>query len=375
MVTNPSKTKKSPLTLTDLLKQEISDAGPVTLERYMERALTDPNYGYYLTKKPIGSKGDFITAPEVSQLFGEMIALWFMDQILRSPYAASKHLTLIECGPGRGTLIRDILRVFEKIPTFSVAIDLHFLEVNPDFRKNLSVLEEKHPLTFHDEVKSLLSIDTTNPVLLIANEFLDVFPIQQFVYLKGTWHAINVTFDDEQDRFRPTPESAIALLPPEIKRGSDFKQGDILEYSPQQFECLRIFEHILQKNGGFALLIDYGYTHAPRESSLQALKGHQKVDPFQNPGEADLTSLINFGLLYDWCTHSSTLNAKLISQGDFLEMLGIKTRVEILKKISSQPQQQAIDEALHRLTHSSAMGSLFKVLTLTSLGNTIHAGD
>ncbi|MBX9696620.1 MAG: SAM-dependent methyltransferase [Alphaproteobacteria bacterium] len=375
MVINPSKTKKPTLTLTDLLKQEISDVGPLTLERYMERALTDPTNGYYLTKKPIGSKGDFITAPEVSQLFGEMIALWFVDQVLRSPYAASKHLTLIECGPGRGTLIRDILRVFEKIPAFSMAIDLHFVEVNPDFRINLSVLEKKYPLTFHDDVKSLLSIDSTHPVLFIANEFLDVFPIQQFVYLKGTWHAINVTFDDEQARFQPTLQSSIASLPPEIKRESDFKQGDILEYSPQQFECLRIFEHILQKNGGFGLLIDYGYTHAPRKSSLQALKDHQKVDPFQNPGEADLTSLIDFGSLYDWCTHSSSLNTKLTSQGDFLEMLGIKTRAEILKKMSSQPQQQAIDEALHRLTHPSAMGRLFKVLTLTSLGNTIHAGD
>lgn len=375
MVTNPSKTKKAPPTLTDLLRQEILEMGPITLKHYMERALTDPDYGYYRTKKPIGSEGDFITAPEVSQLFGEMIALWFVDKILRSPYAASKRLTLIECGPGRGTLIRDILSVFEKIPEFPMMIDLHFLEVNPDFRKSLSVMENHYNLTFHEDIESLRSIDTTNPVLLIANEFLDVFPIQQFVYLKETWHKITITFDENQDRFRPIAESSIDSLPKELKRESDFKEGDILEYSPQQFECLRIFEHILQKNGGFGLLIDYGYTSTPRKSSLQAIKSHKKTDPFQNPGEVDLTSLVDFGSLYAWCTHSSTLNAELISQGEFLEMLGIETRAALLKKTGSPSQQLEIDQALHRLTHPSAMGRLFKVLTLTSLGNKVHAGD
>lgn len=374
MVINPSKIKKTPPTLTDLLRQEILEAGPLTLEYFMERALTDPTYGYYRTKKPIGSEEDFITAPEVSQLFGETIALWFVDKILRSPYRESKRLTLVECGPGRGTLIRDVLRVFGNISEFSMEIDLHFLEINPDFRKNLSTLENQYHLTFYDDIESLLCLDTTHPVLLIANEFLDVFPIQQFIYLDSAWHTVGVTFDEKQDRFYPIAVSVVDCLSQDIKKISDIKEGDIVEYSPLQFRCLRIFEQILQKNGGFGLLIDYGYTRPPHKSSLQAIRKHQKTDPFQNPGEVDLTSLIDFGSLYTWCMRSSTLDTELIPQGDFLEMHGIKTRAELLKKKGSLSQQQQIDHALHRLTHPSAMGRLFKVLTLTSLEKKIHAG-
>lgn len=352
------------------LHQIIQQTGPVSIETYMRYALSHETKGYYRSREVIGSQGDFITAPEISQLFGEMIALWFIDHVMRSKFLHSDHFSFIECGPGRGTLIRDVLRTFGQIKSFTPKIDLHFLEINPYFKNALLPLKEHHALTFHDTIESLLTLKRKGPFLILANEFLDVFPVRQFILHKQQWHEIKVTYMDSLKRFQPIVDDMPCLLPFSHDVDEMYQEGDILEYSSEQQQAMTVFEELLSHAGGFGLWIDYGYTSSPKKSTLQAVQHHKKADPFKEPGLCDLTTLIDFGTLYKKFQHHPKLACTLKDQGNFLKEQGIDVRASQLMKHTSKAEQHSIEHAVQRLTHPNQMGRLFKVLSLRSQGNT-----
>ncbi|MGN6670044.1 MAG: SAM-dependent methyltransferase [Candidatus Nucleicultricaceae bacterium] len=352
------------------LHQIIQQIGPVSIETYMRYALNHETKGYYRSKEAIGGRGDFITAPEVSQLFGEMIALWFIDHVMHSKFLHSDRFSFIECGPGRGTLMRDVLRTFGQIKSFTPKLDLHFLEINPSFKNALLPLKEHHPLTFHERIESLLSLKGKGPFLILANEFLDVFPVRQFILHKHQWHEIKVVYVDSLKRFQPIVEDNPCPLPFSLNTDDTYQEGDILEYSSEQQQAMLVFEELLSHDGGFGLWIDYGYTTCPKKSTLQAVQHHKKVDPFKDPGLSDLTTLIDFGTLYKKFQHHPKLACTLIDQGDFLKQQGIDVRAAQLIKHASKDDQHSIEHAVQRLTHPNQMGRLFKVLALRSQGDT-----
>lgn len=357
------------LNLNDrLLKETIEREGAIPIDAFMHFALASKTAGYYRSKQPIGAKGDFITAPEISQLFGEMVAIWFADQLLRSPYHGVDKIIFVECGPGKGTLIRDVLRTFKHITSFPQRLDLHFVEINPFFKKSLQSLSDHHSIHFYEDVSSLETLKGQGPLLILANEFLDVFPISQFILQHGRWHELKLTYDAKHSCFKPIIDPLPCLLPFEVQSDDAYEEGDILEYSKGQEAVIKVFKDLLLHNGGFGLCIDYGYTTCPKKSTLQALYQHQKVNPFQNVGCHDLTSLINFKRMHDYCVAEPSLMSTLINQGDFLNALGIHFRSEQLKSSASVLEKNVIDSALHRLTDPTAMGHLFKVLTLESIG-------
>ncbi len=351
------------------LQQIVTHDGPVSIEDYMRYALSHQERGYYRSKEAIGPQGDFITAPEISQLFGEMIAIWFMNQIENSRFATSKNFTLIECGPGRGTLIRDILRTFQKISSFTPEINLHFLEINPYFKTALLPLKSHYEITFHDTMDSLLNLKTKGPFLILANEFLDVYPVRQFIFHNANWHEIKVSYDAYTSRFKPIIGENPCEMPPSLCMRDQYQEGDILEYSSEQEQIMTIFSELLRHDGGFGLWIDYGYTSSPKKSTLQAVRNHQKVDPFEEPGQSDLTTLIDFKRLEKKFENQEKLICTIKNQGDFLIEQGINIRASQLMHQTSNDLQKTIEAAVHRLTHSEHMGRLFKVLSVRSEGD------
>jgi len=338
-------------TLFDRLAQIIRENGPLTVADYMRHCLLDPEFGYYSTRDPFGAKGDFTTAPEISQMFGELIGLalaqaW-LDQGAPSPFA------LIELGPGRGTLLADLLRATTSVPGFHDAAQLHMIEASPTLR-DFQIRTIPHKILHHDTLASVPDL----PVFLIANEFFDALPIRQFVRDGAGWRERVVGFVDGALAFGLADVSH----PPGLEdRLSDTKDGDLVEISPAYAAIARDIDARLTQKGGIAYIIDYGDWRSLGDT-FQALHAHKPDPPLDRPGSADLTAHVDFEAIAKAVQTATT--SRLTPQGVFLERLGITNRAQAL---AQNLEGSALDQhvaAHRRLTHPDEMGTLFKVMAL-----------
>ncbi len=335
--------------LLKLVQDEIAAAGPLSVERYMQLALQHPEHGYYVKGDPLGQKGDFVTAPEISQMFGEMAGLWCAEvwRLLGKP----DPFVWLELGPGRGTLLRDALRATRKVEGFHQAARLCLIESNETFRSLQRDGLAGEKISFIENIEALPS----EPVIAIANEFFDALPVRQYAKTKEGWREILVSSFENELRFIAGDQ--IAPLP--------FPDGvSFFEISPQAVAWMRALARHLVARRGAALVVDYGYVGAAGASTLQAVSGHKAVDVLKRPGEVDLTAHVDFSALAAAARKEGARVSSVVGQGDFLRALGIEIRADALKRKATAAQALEIDNALRRLTDPDEMGGLFKAMAL-----------
>jgi len=346
--------------LFEKLKKRIANDGPLSLAEYMSVSLVEPEYGYYMNGDPLGKKGDFVTAPEVSQMFGELIGLWCA--IVWHKMGSPNKIKIIELGPGRGTLMVDALRALKLAPTFLDAIEVHLVEVSPALRKrqerNLKSLG--FDFYWHNKFEDV----PEGAFILLANEFLDALPIQQFEKSNVGWVERMITIGRmgeliwELDKFS---EGKSLPIPPNLMLSP---VGSIFEYSEVALELITAVTESVLKYEGAALFIDYGYTKSVIGDTLQAVKNHKYHDPLNDPGNIDLTAHVDFDMLV--CT-ARVVGGQVygpVNQRDFLRPLGIEYRAKQLLKTASIRQKADILESLKRLISLDQMGGLFKAIAI-----------
>ena len=335
--------------------------GPIGLDRYIELCLYDQEFGYYTTKSPFGRVGDFVTAPEISQMFGELIGVWCIEVWQR--LGAPNHVNLIELGPGRGTLMNDLLRTAKIEPTFLKTIDLHLVETSPQLKKLQQQTLEKHliPIKWHNYITDI----PKHSSIIIANEFFDAFPIQQYTYTDGDWFERVIKIDD-YGKLTIGTHSIPAHISEYTKKLSEIKNGAILEIAKATWSyMMEVFEFLEFKNSA-GLFIDYGYTEYSLGNTLQGVKKHQFVDILDSPGECDLTTHVNFAALRDLADDFKLNINGPVTQQEFLLSLGLIRRAGKLGYNKERKIQQQIQEDVNRLVGSDQMGHLFKVIALSS---------
>ncbi|MGD9537497.1 MAG: class I SAM-dependent methyltransferase [Alphaproteobacteria bacterium] len=342
------------------LRARIEAEGPQPIERVMAEALGHPEHGYYITRDPFGAGGDFITAPDISQMFGELVGLWCART--HEQMGAPARLRLVELGPGRGSLMADALRATARLATFRDAIELHLVETSPALRDVQRRTLGDAAVHWHDRLDSI----PDGPAIIIANEFFDALPVRQFLATRQGWRERLVALAEGPDAFRFT-ESAEA--PPELPSwppdARALPAGAIAEDSPARAALAAAIGRRLSDHGGAALVIDYGHAASAPGDTLQAVKAHRKVPVLDTLGEADLTAHVDFAALARAATAAGARAWGPVRQGDFLLALGIETRAARLLARASTAQAAAIETALHRLTALDQMGALFKALALT----------
>ena len=344
--------------LKDRLAREIALTGPMTVADYVTRCLHDPEGGYYATRPAIGATGDFITAPMISQMFGELIGLWAVELWRR--LGAPERVRLVEVGPGDGTLMADALRAARLDPEFLRAVDLILIEPSPPLREaqgRMLADSDLHPRW----VASLDRIDTDAPVILIANEVLDCLPARQFVKTEDGWAERRVGVTDNGELTFGLVRISGGFKRPEF----EMEPGQTFEMSDQQAAFGRDVGALIREAGGAALLIDYGRARREAGDTLQGLRRHQKVDPLETPGEVDLTQWADFPSVLEAAIHAGADVTGTLGQGRFLNQLGIGARAERLK--AGRPDAApVIDRQLARLTADDQMGALFKACAVFS---------
>lgn len=328
------------------LKRLIRETGPIPLSQYMGES----NARYYASRDPLGEQGDFITAPEITQVFGELIGVWFAD--LWSRMTRRKYIHYVELGPGRGTLAKDALGAAAQQ---GLKPQIHFVETSATLRK---IQREAFPDCIHHHDISTLPDDA--PLLIIANEFFDALPVQHLIRSTDGWYPRMVGLEGDEFTFVTGKERMDHLVPPSWVTAS---QGTLIETSPASVALMAEIARRLKEQGGAALIIDYGHEELRSGSTLQALKSHQKVDVFAHPGDADLTAHVDFELLQQVAVENGADLMGLQYQGEWLLQMGIDTRMEML--IRRAPYERPkFQRQRDRLVKESEMGMLFKVLGL-----------
>jgi SAM-dependent MidA family methyltransferase len=349
--------------LLDHLKRRIAIAGPITVADYMADALAHPQWGYYRKQDPFGSAGDFVTAPEISQMFGELIGLW--AAVTWQQMGSPSRLHLVEMGPGRGTLMADALRAVRNVPGFADAVTVRFVETSPVLRtrQQAAIMEYGIPAVWHDSFDQIP--DTQNaPVIVIANEFFDALPVRQFQFARDGWRERLVAIASDTDDLCFVAGGVAPMtdaLVPVTLRGTA-KVNDVFETSMQAISIADQIARRINRDGGAALVIDYGHAHSGFGDTLQALRQHKFHPVLSNPGDADLTTHVDFGALSRTFDQADARTGAVLGQGTFLKMLGIEARADLLKQSATPDQATAIDAALKRLVDADQMGTLFKVL-------------
>ena len=336
------------------IREIIEAEGPMTVSDYMQLCLAHPRHGYYVTRDPLGARGDFVTAPEVSQMFGELIGAWVAAVWQQMGSPAEVHL--VELGPGRGTLMADALRVARALPEFRAALAVHLVEISPALRaRQGQTLAADGPIQWHDTIEAI----PDGPAIVIANEFVDTLRVHQFVKDSDGWHLRVVGIVNDKLGFLVVP----GPMPKEFNDESPAApNGAILELRDDG--PIELLSQRLVQDGGAALIIDYGHATLGFGDTLQAVRGHRYADPLIDPGEADLTTQVNFGELVVWAQRNGAATHGPITQSEFLRRLGIVERAARLKTKATPEQSADIDAALVRLTAPDQMGELFKVLAI-----------
>jgi len=337
------------LSLKARLEAEIAVSGPVDVAQFMTRCLHDPRDGYYATRPAIGEGGDFLTAPTVSQMFGELIGLWLAEAWAGA--GRPERALLVEAGPGDGTLMADILRAARLTPDFRAACRLWLVETSPPLRRRQAErLADAAPRW----AASLADLPDDGPIFLVANELLDCLPARQFLRTDRGWAERVVGLG---------PDGALAFgLTPTTACFPDAPIGAVMERSPAQEAFASELAARIVRQGGAALLIDYGAAEPGPGDTLQALQRHQKVGPLASPGEADLTVHADFPAVVS-AARAAGAETALMTQGEFLARLGIEARASRLAE-ARPARADAIARQLERLTAPDQMGELFKVAAI-----------
>jgi NADH dehydrogenase [ubiquinone] 1 alpha subcomplex assembly factor 7 len=347
--------------LERVLAAEIESRGPVPVARYMDLALNHPELGYYRRGEPIGAAGDFITGPEIGQAFGEILGLWLAQAW--TGIGRPVPVRLVELGPGRGTLMADLLRVAARVPSFRAALHIHLVETSEPLRAKQRERLAGYEIAWHDELPEV----PAGPLLLVANEFFDALPVHQLMRSEDGWRERLVGLDD-------AAHLAFCLSgePPPFSRElrGTAPTGTITEISPERAALARAIGARIATHGGVALLIDYGaWAEGPTGDTLQAVRRHGARDPLSAPGEVDLSSQVDFrALAQAACAGGATVYGP-VPQGTFLRAFGIELRTAMLLERAAPGQRRELRAALHRLTDPGAMGELFKVLVLGRPGD------
>jgi NADH dehydrogenase [ubiquinone] 1 alpha subcomplex assembly factor 7 len=352
------------------IKKLIKSSGPMPVRRYMELCLTHPKYGYYVSRDPLGREGDFTTAPEVSQMFGELLGLWAAS--VWKSIGSPAMLRLIELGPGRGTMMVDALRALRVLPPLYQALSIHLVEINPVLReKQRSALSGVRNIAWHDSIDDV----PDGPSVILANEYFDVLPVHQVVKRETGWHERMVEIDGNGElgygaAAEPTPRFEV-LLPPLVRAAP---VGAVFEWRPDA-EIMKIATRVRDQDGA-ALIIDYGHLRSDAGDTFQAIARHSFTDPLKNPGQADVTAHVDFEALV---RAAEDLGARVhgpVPQGEFLKRLGIETRAVTLMAKTTHEVSEDIAGALKRLIGGGrgGMGSMFKVLAISEPNLTSPAG-
>ncbi|WP_336279477.1 class I SAM-dependent methyltransferase [Bartonella sp. CB175] len=348
-------------TLKAKIKEIIALNGPITVSQYMTLALTDPQFGYYRTQIPFGRAGDFITAPEISQLFGEMIGIWVLASW--KAHDCPHPFILAEIGPGRGTLMDDILRTIQKLSTTAFnSAEIFLIEVSQRLAKE----QQNRLSSYNKQIHSIESFSQipSKPLFLIANEFFDALPINQYIKINGEWRERRITvnkngdfaFIAHQNRFSPS------YLYPDY---SEIPDGTIFEHAPSRHQLMQQISNHLRQMTGSALLIDYGAAEFAFGDTLQAVSKHKFQDIFEAPGEHDLTSHVGFAFLKTIALKQRCF-VEILEQRDFLLKMGLLQRAKQLGANKSAALQNKIHQDVKRLAGSDQMGKLFKVLHVSN---------
>jgi NADH dehydrogenase [ubiquinone] 1 alpha subcomplex assembly factor 7 len=355
-------------TLKEILLARIARDGPMSIDTYMEAALTDPKFGYYINETPFGRGGDFITAPEVSQMFGELIGLWATQVWMNM--GGPENISLVELGPGRGTLMADFLRTIGQIaPDFAKAAHLHLVEASPSLKaEQASQLNQwaDHPISWHTAVSEL----APGPMIVIANEFFDALPIKQFVKSHDGWHERLIadgiggkgTLGFVLER---TPLDDESTLPDATLKAT---VEAIAEIRPQAGETIKTLTEKTKECTSAILVIDYGYEKSAPGDTFQGVQNHLPQHVLAEPGKTDLTAHVDFEVLQSQGAQCGWLRTEVVTQAQFLRALGIEARFEVLLKTATEGQRVDITSAMDRLVSPQQMGSLFKALALYSEG-------
>lgn len=342
--------------LGEKLLSRIRAYGPMTVAEFMEACLSDPHYGYYMRREPFGRYGDFVTAPEVSQIFGELIGIWAI--VVWQAMGSPREFVLAELGPGRGTLMADVLRIGQIMPEFTAAARVHLIETSP----RLVGIQEKTlagygtAIHWHSRIEAL----PPGPMIAIANEFFDALPIRQFRWSSDGWsERVICVGDDGKLAFGLQPVEQRPLAAP-------LPDGAIIETSPIGTAIMETISGRIAATGGALLAIDYGTERPGHGDTLQAVREHKYADPLAAPGEVDLTAHVDFATLASTATAAGARPRPLLSQGDFLNRLGLASRVETLAEGKDAETQQTLEASAERLAGPKTMGDLFKVLAVSA---------
>jgi len=347
--------------LKEKLKRAIALTGPISVAEYMAQCLLDPEYGYYTTREPFGTQGDFITAPEVSQMFGELIGVWIFTawQAAGSPAQP----VVAEIGPGRGTLMKDLLRAVSRLdPGFVRQTRFALVEASPrlvEVQKATLANSSASP-EWYSRFEDLPEA----PLFIVGNELFDALPIRQFVKTPSGWreHMVGLDQNGELAFFAGVASLDAALLPADAATAPE---GAIFETAPAREALMDDIAVRLKQHGGAGLFIDYGFDKTAVGDTLQAMKSHAYDDVLANPGEADITSHVDFDALAR-ISRRHGLAYTLTTQGEFLLQLGLLERAGQLGAGKPVEVQESIRDAVERLAAPDQMGTLFKVLTVTA---------
>lgn len=344
--------KAEPTPLETLLIRRIAQTGPMRLADYMADCLMHPEHGYYATRDPFGRSGDFITAPEISQMFGELLGLClaqaWVDQGSPAPF------TLAELGPGRGTLMADLLRATRAVPGFHTAARITLVEASPTLRNIQRATLSDYPIIWAEAGSDLPDA----PLFLIANEFFDALPIRQFTRAEEGWSETVVGLADGNLAFGRTPPAPFPALK---HRLADTAADDVVEIRPAANLIMAAIGARIVQHGGAAIIIDYGNWRS-KGDTLQALHAHEFINPLTNPGRTDLTAHVDFEALT--LAAAPALSTGLTDQGALLARLGIGARAQILSRGLTGSALENHLNATQRLTRPEEMGSLFKALAI-----------
>ena len=345
-----------------IIADRIRAAGPISIADYMADCLMHPHHGYYATRDPFGAAGDFTTAPEISQMFGELLGLClahaWLDQGAPAP------LVLAELGPGRGTLMKDALRATARVPGFHAALSIHLVEASPHLRQVQAATLVGHQPHWHDSAASLPDA----PLFLIANEFFDALPIRQFRRTRDGWceHLVGMTDDTlTLGLSSPLPASTLG------HRLADTAPGEVVELCPALPAVIAELADRIARHGGTALVVDYGGWQS-RGDTFQALRQHSPTSPLAEPGLADLTAHVDFAAIAAAAAPAAC--SVMGTQGTLLARLGIGPRAEKLALTLQGPALTSHHAAFHRLTDPAEMGNLFKAVALYPKGAPVPPG-
>lgn len=338
--------------LETFIHAQVGRFGPLSVAEYTNLCLLHPEHGYYTTGTPIGLAGDFITAPEISQMFGELLGLCLIQSW--QDQGSCDRFALVELGPGRGTLMADILRVGAKVSGFVEAAEIWLVEASPTLRKIQSQALAGHEINHIDQISDFPDL----PLFLIANEFFDALPIHQYQRGKNGWQERMIGLTDGELGFGLGQDLPLNTLEDQIGQK---QTGDIVETNPSAQAITGEISTRIAANGGVGLIVDYG-NWGSKGNTFQAVRNHKKVNPLVDPGLADLTAHVDFAALARAATNCA--HSAMIDQGTLLARLGIKERAKSLALNLTGNALETHIAAHRRLTHTDEMGSLFKALAL-----------